>query len=373
MVRKGTKRGGARKAPQAKASADIVLRTNIPQPKTNRPRGQGRRSTRRRRRGRFPNLQDFFTKALMYPDLMGPIRVPRPMTGARTALGRDRTIVMLSNVTADVTVCAVQMGTGYAPLAAGSIIASYKSSSQSVAMTRDTTIYSPGTQNPPQSSVYDACLVSGCVTVSILGTVTNITGQLLIGSGPPLTDDNTVSWANLIYYPGAQYIPAVELLKGPVRCCLRHLSPASWAFRDNVAGETGIDYDTPFVVCTGLPTGVVLRVEFTRNWEVRSKIGFGALPYEAASNSMTKDTNAFEDAVSYVSSKVVSITEMVPDEIKDVAKDIAVEAGLSALSGAASQFGVGVSPESMMNAIHNYHQQRLETTNSQAIRFKDEL
>lgn len=356
-----------------KQSQELVVRktTVVSQPNTS---GRGRRAGRRAKRSnrRFQNLTEYFEKYLRYPDLMGPLRVPRPMSGARTVLGRDRTIWEFIGG-ASFGAQGIQMGTGYNGTVLGLNFGNFSAVDTSTAFTWSAVARTVGIQFPTLATVEDASLVSGDILISLVGTVTAATGQILMGSGPSIKADTTVTWNNLMYYPGARWFPVTDLLKGPLRVSLRHLSPVSWEFKD--PGVSVEDIDTPFILVTGLPANCTIRAELTRNWEVRSVMGTGAIPYETIGTSLSNEVSAFEDAVSHIASKVTDITELVPDEIKDAAKDIAVSAGISFMNSAAQSFGLsGVHPESMMHAVHNYHAQNIEKTNRPALKYhKDEL
>lgn len=242
--------------------------------------------------------RDYFLKAMAFPEHVGPFRIPRQGSVARTVLGMDHRFFTAGNNATDEVVRGWQMGTNFS-FATSGVISVIKGSTSGGNLTITPGTISGGVQYPVASSIHDANLVSGCFVVSYLGTPLECSGEVIVGVAPQLLTD-AVDFDTLMLYPGTTWISMVDLMnKGAISIALRHLSPKSYEFK--APANAVEDLDTPFVIFRGLHANSSVKMEWVRNWECRANPNREAgqpnsISYESASGSFTQDLGAFQDA-----------------------------------------------------------------------------
>lgn len=241
--------------------------------------------------------RDYFLKAMAFPEHVGPFRIPRQGSVARTVLGMDHRFLTYNNLDINQKVHGLQMGTNFDFSTTG-VISTITSASPGALLKVVKGVVSGGIQFPVPASVHDANLVSGCLMVTYLGKPLDCTGELVVGVAPEIKDLST-TFDSLMLYPGSVWISMVDLMnKGSISIALRHLSPKSYEFK--APANAVEDIDTPFIIVRGLDDNSSIRVEWVRNWECRAdpnQAGANSsIPYESTSGSFTQDLSAFQDA-----------------------------------------------------------------------------
>lgn len=233
------------------------------------------------------NEQELFLSAMLAPDVVGPIRLPRFGGGGRTGIGYDRTqFVMGDTGNFNTTLYrAIYNGVvaerGYA--ATGSATQTLQSSQL------------PGAQYPPPASVLDCSNTAGVIVVKYIGAPLNAIGEILIGTIPGKTSLTTLTFNALSVYPGVLRMPLSSLIENPLRVALRKISPAAYEFGSTI-GEAD-DLEVPFVATSLMATSSSLSVEIYRAWEYRTVITTANIvPYDSGTSSHVKDTNALQEA-----------------------------------------------------------------------------
>jgi len=294
-----------------KTTKTVVIKTTKPKAARNERRKAvvvvAKRPIRSKRTSLKQSLRRKFELSFLYPDIIGPLQYPRSGSSDRTVLGMDLTYFYANPGPDNGKVFAFQMGTSYSATGQGVGKEFYADDFEDPIGTGSGTI--SGLQWPTPTTVEDASLTTGCIVLAWTGPPLNAEGELVFGCGPaigPLATYNT-----LLYGPNSDKIPISSLIqKGKIRVPLRHMSPASWTFKDT--SDFVEDVETPYVIVYFADNTQMkyLTIEVVRNWEVRPSMGngSGAIPYDTAGPSFTADANAFQDACADLSQGDINAT-----------------------------------------------------------------
>jgi hypothetical protein len=271
--------------------------------KSGKSKRAGKRSKAPKGKG---NLTDVIIAAQMYPELVGPVKLPIVGSNIRSTLGMDRArtqqIGSTTNVVQACTLSSLMMGSSV-----GSV---YGTTTENAVMGSATGV-APGVQFPGSTSVADGRMTSGCITVSYTGNVLNCGGEVILGVYPSNQSFSGTTYSQLAFLPGTIRLPIASLVETPLRVSMRHGSPVAWdliPYNSNVT-----DIDQPFIASSGLPNGQALQIEITRNFEIRSVVGVNEIPYASSSMGRASDDAAFTNAFDYLSKLPNLVSSVRPD------------------------------------------------------------
>lgn len=313
----------ARKASKKSQQTTIVV--NNSGPKSNR------RRRNRNKKGRISQKlseRAYFERALLMPDVVGPIRVPRSSGGSRTGLAIDFTEYTITG-SATNTILGAQMVGGYS-LATPSGMNVYAATSATTAFGSPSTV-TPSVQYPPAINIADINQTAGSFILFYTGNPLNVQGEVIIGCSINIL--TTSNYNTMVWYPGTIRIPVAELIGSPKRVSLRKLSPVSDEFIPITSGTTDMDF--PFVFTNGLPTGGTLKVIGCRTWEYRSTTNAtNVVPYEKVGPSHSGDVMAYMDAKANIADSPIVITDVA--DTGDFTSSLGLPGTLGSLSAAAA-------------------------------------
>lgn len=319
---------------------EIVVRTVVQKPSTNKGGNKKRKNNRRKNRPlsslmpttgdsssavRYslestlggvdhPKAREFLT-ALMAPDVFGPIRIPRSGASQRTGLAIDRTRANIVGaagqvsglrLTAPFNTAGVGSYTNIAALTPAALLAVAPGSA-------------PGSQFPALANIGDINLVAQSIVISYFGNPLTVRGEMIIGTTGNF-DLTASSYNALSFYPGFVRLPIAEVINKPIRVFGRKVSPAA----NNFVGVSSSveDYEYPMVLQTGLPVGEFLSVEITRTYEYRSSIADATVvPYEKSTSSFMEDLAMFNDAEATISNIAIPASEAWSPILESVATE----------------------------------------------------
>lgn len=261
-----------------------------------------------------------FYNAMLYPDLVGPIRIPRVGGSCRTGLGMDRTRMNVGPSSA--TACAGLVYMGHYTISGGG------PAIQLSAVTVDTPLTAgagtvPGTQFPASTNITDINMTAGCMILNYFGTPLNAQGEIIIGTLPqgvaPSSTWTNVTYTSLAFVPGVMRIPVSSLVTQPLRIAMKKVSPVADAFHATTG--TIDDFEHPFFLITGAPSTVSISVDIFRNWEYRTAIvQANVVPYERTGPSFVSDSNAYVNALAEISELPQTVTEGYSQYVREIAE-----------------------------------------------------
>jgi hypothetical protein len=237
-------------------------------------------------------LRKHFVEAIMYPDLTGPIRIPRSGGSDRTVLGIDHSYLTMGS-TSFFHLSMMGLNRTHARVfyTAASDTSNFTLTSNDV----------PGTTFPNDSSIDEVNLTSASMVITYTGAPFSAYGYVIVGLVPSVGAINiaTSTPNTLAYYPGSLRIPVASIINNPIRIPLTKLSPTAFQFlrpADNL-----VDSMIPFCVSSLMDSNFVITCDITRNWECLSTVASSlAIPYDVASSSHSADCRAYEDAATEV-------------------------------------------------------------------------
>jgi hypothetical protein len=246
--------------------------------------------------------------ALMAPDLIGPVRVPRYGNSDRTVLGLKK----LRTAFACTTGQAVQ-GLVLKLAYGGNICERFQAVDASTVTTAIAGI-APDVLYPPSTNITDSSMVAACITLEYTGKPIDAQGEVLLCTVPDNAGDVSAAgnkYSTLQYLPNAVVVPVSSLIDNPLRVSLLHQSPSSWDF--TAINETVKDVAVPLVAVNGAAIGATFVAELTLTFECRSAISSGnVIPYEAVTGSKAADLSMFENVVSDMGELYNQVSEYIP-------------------------------------------------------------
>lgn len=301
-------------AKKDKASVKLDIKVepkNNAQPSQKKSKKKNKGSKKQRQKA-VAGKSGYFIEAMMYPDLVGPVRFPLAGCVDKTVLACDR--LRFDIVGNSTNVCQV---IGVTTNVSSAISArNYVSTTLGGNWTTGAN-QGPGLQFPPIAAWQDARLTSCSVVGYYSGTALNATGEVLIGTLPEndalgYPDFSTTSYQTMYYMPEMIHCPVAQTINEPVRAAGFHQSPASWEFVS--VNSTVPDMNLPFIAVYGLTNGTSFTVEITRCWEIRSALAApNAIPYESSSEGRSADEAAFTNASDFISHLATTVSEAVPN------------------------------------------------------------
>lgn len=247
---------------------------------------------------------EYYVQHMKYPDLLGPFRQPRFGASNRTGLGMIKgrgTIV----------------GNGTNVVQGIQLLNRFSTAAQftTVVAVDEVTGFTFGASTPPSvvfpavSQVADVNITSCDIVVSYLSEPTLVTGQLLIGSSIPFAVGATYS--SIYDYPTTLRFPIAQITEEPLRAYGRKISEAANEFLPT--GTTFSDYDSPYVITSGLAAGKIVAVDFTLNYEYRSTTVAGSvIPFEKSDYSKVELNEAFQTATDLLSGESSPVDDALP-------------------------------------------------------------
>lgn len=334
---------------------EVDVKINLPTSGTGTGTQKGNNQKRKQNRGRSKNVRqahpvlgntprkrevELFLNGLMFPDITGPIRVPRNGASTRTGLGMSSCFWLGGSTTA---VTAIQ---GTAEWNQSAWIASATSVSTGFGATSN---QGPGSAFPATTNIVDLNLVAQSFVISYTGAPLNVTGEILVGVAPRQSDLTNVTFNGMSFYPGFLRIPLSSLIDNPIRISGRKISPAADEFLPT--SSPMVDVEVPWVIIGPTAAANVVTIKMVATWEYRSTLTSGnVVPYEKTTTSFASDVAALQDAASIISEQPSLVTNAEDGYFMSLAKKIGIGMVTStAVKGASWALGSAV----------NYHMNRL--------------
>jgi hypothetical protein len=236
-------------------------------------------------------LRSKFRDSILYPDLAGPFRAPRPGGSERTGLGTSLCHYIFGSLSS-FQMC--RLNPSY--LVA---LNTYTAASPAAPWVASTDVNSVSVF-PAINQIDDWNLTSGCLIVSYIGSPLNAKGELIFGS-TPYSSLTTASFDSLTYYPGSVRVPISSLLENPIRIPLTKLSQEAYGFV--ATGTSNGDLNLPFVALSPVSESSSIVLQVVKHCEYRSTVVTGlVVPYALQSESYSADVSAYSDAAADVGS-----------------------------------------------------------------------
>jgi hypothetical protein len=307
---------------QSKTTVMTVVKKNatvVPKKANSSNRKKPRRQNRSKRGSAVAKSQSLsdierrhFFNALMYPDIVGPIRIPRCGYAAKTGLSGAKGLTLIGFTSVH------QM-----------VVWSNSSPQDNLAMETWT---STGPNNPwslgaPVSNSISFPVASnqatynwtgGCLVASYVGAPLNCTGEVVFGTIPYIAsrDLTSSSPATLSLYPGTVRMPLADIIGKPLRVSARKISPEADNFKDTTSYVQ--DWEVPFIFVTNTTSANTVRIFSTKNGEYTSSTNQDyVVPFESHSNSAQIDAGALMDASNDMGKLFTTVTPGLLDDMID--------------------------------------------------------
>jgi len=317
----------SKKGSQPKTVVKVV---SVTKPKANR----GRKS--KSRRNNIP-LETAFADAMLYPDLIGPCRLPVVGSDARASIAMERGRYAFTGSGTDIIKGVRLTSTVYGT----SIAAAYSATGSAVGLSAGVAI-APSVSFPPQATVADGRLIAASLIISYTGNLLNCSGEVLLGCTPDSTSFTGTNYDSISFLPGVIRIPMVQIAKCPLRVALRHSAPQSWDFI--VPAANVADVELPFVLTATLAAGQSVTVEIVKTYEVRSNIASSnQIPYSSSGAGRASDDAAMTNALDRLAKRVNMVTELLPSVREGLVGAMVeglYESGMNVLKSSAESAGM---------------------------------
>jgi hypothetical protein len=287
-------------------------------------------------------------------DLTGPFRQPRFGSTARTGVGFTKAAIVITG-NATNTVQAVQLqGQTYGGIAGKSFAVAL----ESIALGAGSNLAWNVTY-PPAAVVADVNVTAVDMVISYLGPPFSVAGELLAGACIPF--DTTTTFGTMYFYPNSVRIPISKLVDNPIRIFGKKLSEDANGFVPTSSFSP--DMDWPYLITSGLPDGLKLRVDITSTWEYRSttaSTGVTGIQDEGVDSEGSMHAfERYQAALDYLGRLVSPVLDAIPNFVEGVAGE--AQRQLPHLARAAGQ-------QSLMHLMANANMSGFRRTNSPRLR-----